>query len=151
MDTVTYPDPTVVSFLSERFVPVHMHVAEQEQALAPYALPWTPGLVVLDADLRQHRRMIGYHTPRDLVAELSLAWLTEAVTRGAFEEARERARAAAERCKGDPEREAEARYYDVAAEYKLTGDGLKRGWSALVDAFPGTTWARKVEFIRSKR
>lgn len=151
MDTVTYPDKSVISFLEERFVPVKLHVAEQEAALEPYAVPWTPGLIVLDHDLRQHRRMVGFHPPRDLVAELALGRLTEALARGEFEVARHRAREALERCKGDPEREAEARYYGAAAEYKATGDGLKKGWVELLDACPGTTWARKVEFIKSAR
>lgn len=151
MGAVTYPHPTVISYLEERFVPVKLHVAERAQALQPFAVPWTPGLLVLDADLRQHRRSVGYHPPEDLMAELSLGRLTEALDRGEFDEARRRAREALDRCRGDPEREAEARYYGAAAEYKATGDGLKKGWLELLEKCPGTTWARKVEFIKSAR
>lgn len=151
MDTVTYPHPTVISFLEQRFVPVKLHVADKADALEPYAIPWTPGLIVLDAELHQHRRMVGYHPPRDLIAELSLARLIEALARGEFVEAHELVPDTIDRCRGDLEREAEARYFGAAAEYKATGDGLKKGWVELTEKCPGTTWAKKVEFIRDQR
>lgn len=147
MGAVTYPHPDVVSFIDERFVPVKLHIAEQADAIEPYAVPWTPGLLVLDAGGRQHRRMVGYHLPEDLVAELALAWTVAAIEADDFAEAQARAKVAAERSKHDRERAAEARYWEAVVTYKLTGDGLIDGWRGLVDAFPGTTWARKVESI----
>lgn len=150
MGAVTYPDPLVIEFLSERFVPVRLHQVDEADAIKHFGVGWTPGLLVLDADGREHRRMFGFHPPADFVAELALGWLQEAIDRGHGREARERAQVALERTRGDPEREAEARYFAAVAEYKATRDGtkLKSGWLELLDACPGTTWARKVEFIR---
>lgn len=150
MGAVTYPDPLVTGFLNERFVPVRLHQVDEIESVKKLGVGWTPGLVVLDADGRQHRRMFGFHPPTDFVAELALGWLHEAIGRGHGPQARERAKEALERTRGDPEREAEARYFSAVAEYKATRDGtkLKSGWLELLDACPDTTWARKVEFIR---
>lgn len=150
MGAVTYPDPLVIEFLNERFVPVRLHLVDEAATVKTLAVGWTPGLVVLDPDGRQHRRMFGFHPPADFVAELALGWLMEAIDRGHGPQARERAKVALERTRGDPEREAEARYFAAVAEAKATRDTsrLKAGWLELLDACPDTTWARKVEFVR---
>ncbi len=150
MGAVTYPDPIVIEFMSERFVPVRVNQQEEAAALRPFSVGWTPGLLVLDPEGRQHRRAFGFHPPVDFVAELALGWLHDAIDRGQGEAACERARVALDRTRGDPEREAEARYFLAVAEYKATRDParLTSGWLELLDACPDTTWARKVEFVR---
>lgn len=151
MGAVTYPDPMVIEFMSERFVPVRVNIEEEAAALRTYSVGWTPGLLVLDIEGRQHRRSFGFHPPADFVSELALGWLHEAIGHGHADAACERARVAIERARGDPEREAEARYFMAVAEYKATNDAsrLKSRWLEMLDALPDTTWARKVEFIRS--
>lgn len=96
MGAVTYPDPLVIEFLNERFVPVRLHLVDEAATVKTLAVGWTPGLVVLDPDGRQHRRMFGFHPPADFVAELALGWLMEAIDRGHGPQARERAKVALE-------------------------------------------------------
>lgn len=149
MSTVTYSNPDVVSFLDERFVPVKLHVVEQEAALEPFAVPWTPALFVLDAGRREHRRILGFHEPVDFIAELSLGWLVAAIEAGDHAGARSRLAVALERTQQDRERAAEAHYWQAVVTYRLTNDGLMAGWTELADGFHGTSWARKVEpFVR---
>lgn len=150
MGAVTYPDPTVVTFVQEGFVPVHLLVKERADALAPFTPFWTPALYVLDGDGHQHRRAFGWHSPRDLIAELALAATEEAIFREDWPEAGQRVTAAVERCRGDAEREPEARYLKGIVAYKSTGDveRLKAAWSDLLDAFPASSWARKASIIK---
>jgi hypothetical protein len=145
MGAVTYPNLEVASFIEERFVPVKLHVVDDEATLQPFAVPWTPALFVLDAGRRQHRRIIGFHDPDDVIAELALGWTVAAIEEGDFAEAQGRVQVALERARHDRERLAEARYWQVVIGYKLTHDGLIVGWRKLVDELPGTHWARKVE------
>lgn len=145
MGAVTYPNPEVASFIEERFVPVKLHVVEHEAALEPYAVPWTPGLFVLDAGGRQHRRLIGFHEPDDFIAELALGWTVAAIEEGDYAEADGRVKVALERTRHDRERCAEAHYWQAVVTYKLTNDGLLAGWGKLVAKFPDTQWAKKAE------
>lgn len=150
MGAVTYPDPAVVSFVQEAFVPVHLLVKERAEALEPFTPFWTPALYVLDGDGHQHRRAFGWHAPKDLIAELSLGGAAEAIFRQDWPEAGRRVGAALDRCRGDAEREPEARYLQGIVGYKSTGDvsELKAAWSELLDAFPASSWARKASIIK---
>jgi hypothetical protein len=149
MGAVTYPNHDVISFIDERFIPVKLHVEQQEKELHPYAVPFTPALFVLDVEGRQHRRLIGFHEPHDLIAELSLGWLVAALEAEEYDAAKERLLVALERTQHHRERAAEARYWDAVVTYRLTHDGLLAGWTELADGFQGTSWARKVEpFVR---
>jgi hypothetical protein len=143
MGTVTYPDPAVATFITDRFVPVQLNVETDTEALEPYAVPWTPALIVLDPDERLHRRIIGFHAPAEVIAELSLAWLTEAIARGDVDAMQTRFELAREKTRGDPERAAEAAYLRAIVTYRETHDGLIAGWKEVVDTYPGTIWARK--------
>src|SRR5688500_3800216 len=143
MDTVTYPHPDVVSFLEQSFVPAHFHVTEQADVLEPYAIVWTPGLIVLDAEGRQLRRFFGWHGPKELLAELSLACVEAAVEREDFDAAHQRLSDAKRHAAGDREREAEALYFEAVVAYKRSGEAkdLIGGWQRLMRDFAGTTWA----------
>ena len=51
MDTVTYPDRRVSSFVSQHFVPVKVPVKGQPDVAASYDVVWTPAVVVGDVIL----------------------------------------------------------------------------------------------------
>jgi tetratricopeptide (TPR) repeat protein len=71
MDTVTYPNPTVVQFIQRRMVPVQ--VAYNAQPLASeFNVKWTPTLITLDSEGKEHHRTLGFLPPRDLIPSLML-------------------------------------------------------------------------------
>jgi hypothetical protein len=150
MGAVTYPNPDVERFIQQRFIPVQFNVAEQPEAMERFNSTWTPTLIVQDAEGREHRRTQGYLDPQRFLGEMALAWLKDAIDRGDFAAARDRATEALERTKGDPERAPEARYWAAVAAYKATGDSqpLVQGWNRLIDEFPQSEWAKRAEFIR---
>jgi hypothetical protein len=150
MGAVTYPNPEVERYIQEHFIPVQFNVVEQPDVMHQFNTPWTPTIIVQDAEGNEHRRSSGYLDPKRFLGETSLAWLKDAIDRRDFNEARRRAPEAMERTKGDPTREPEALYWASVAAYKATDDpnNLVQGWNRLLDQFPQSEWAKKAEFIR---
>ena len=151
MGAVTYPNPEVERYIQEHFIPVQFNVVERWDVMERFNTPWTPTLIVMDWDGKEHRRSQGYLDPKRFLGEMSLAWLLYAINITEFGAARGRAPEALELTRGDPHREPEALYWASVAEYKATNDpaNLLAGWNRLLDQFPQSEWARKVEFIRS--
>lgn len=150
MGAVTYPDPEVERYLQEHFIPVQFNVVETPDVMDRFNTPWTPTLIVLDADGKEHRRSQGFLDARRMLAELSLARLKAAIDRQEFQQAHWLAEEAQHLARGDAEREPEAQYWSSVAAYKATGqsDNLVQGWNRLLDEFPQSDWAKKAEFIR---
>jgi hypothetical protein len=150
MGAVTYPDPEVEKFINEHFVPVQFDVVAQPEVMDQFNTPWTPTLIVQDAEGREHRRSQGYLDASRFLGEMALAWLKDAVDRRDFDEAQRRSAEALERTKGDPEREPEAVYWASVTGYKASNDPkpLIEGWNGLLDRHPESEWARKVAFLR---
>ena len=150
MDAVTYPDPRVQRLIQEHFVPVQFNVVEQPEVMDQFNTPWTPTLIVQDAEGREHRRSQGYLDAGRFLGEMSQAWLKDAIDRRDFEAARRRSEETLQQTKGDPSREPEAVYWSAVAAYKASNDpsNLMAGWNRLLDQFPQSEWARRVEFIR---
>jgi hypothetical protein len=151
MGAVTYPDPEVERYIHDHFVPVQCNVVEQPEAMDRFHTPWTPTLIVQDADGREYRRSQGYLDAGRFLGEMALARLKEAIDRRDFRTAQERSPEALQRTDGDPSRHPEACYWSAVAAYKATNDAshLLAGWNRLLEEFPESEWARKVEFIRS--
>ena len=150
MGAVTYPDPEVERFIQQHFIPVQFNVVEQPEVMDQFNTPWTPTIIVQDAEGREHRRSQGYLDPQRFLGEMSLAWLKDAIDRQDYKAAQERAPEALRLTKGDPTREPEALYWAAVVAYKATEDGNKlvQGWNRLLDQFPQSEWAKRAEFIR---
>jgi hypothetical protein len=150
MGAVTYPNPEVEQYLQQHFIPVQFNVVEQPDVMQRFNTPWTPTLLVLDADGKEHRRSQGYLDPKRFLAEMSLARLQAAIDRQDFPLAHRLADEAQRLTHGDPQREPEALYWSSVAAYKATNDAqnLVQGWNRLLDDFPQSDWAKKAEFIR---
>lgn len=150
MGAVTYPDPEVARMIEEHFVPVQFNVVDQPEMMERFNAPWTPTLIVQDAEGKEHRRSTGYLDPKRFVAEMALARLMAAVDRRDFRTAAALAGPAQRMTQGDPEREPEALYWSSVTAYKDTNDAslLLAGWNRLLDTFPQSEWAHKAEFIR---
>src|SRR5437764_13525501 len=98
MGAVTYPNPEVERYIQENFIPVQFNVVEQPDVMDRFNAPWTPTLIVQDADGREHRRAQGYLDPKRFLAEMSLARLQAAIDQHNFSAARELEKDALDRC-----------------------------------------------------
>src|SRR5258708_5618295 len=122
MGAVTYPNPEVERYMDERFVPVQFSVVAQPEVMERFNSSWTPTLVVLDADGKEHRRSYGYLDPQRFLGEMALARLQAALNGRELEAAHRLSAEAMPRVKGDPFREPEAMYWSAVAAYKASND-----------------------------
>lgn len=150
MGAVTYPNPEVEQYLRQHFLPVQFNVSEQPDVMELFNTPWTPTLIILDGDGKEHRRSQGYLDPKRFLAEMALARLQAAIDRQEFDLAHRLSEETLRLTRGDAEREPEAHYWSSVAAYKATHDtqNLIQGWNRLLDQFPQSDWAKKAEFIR---
>lgn len=71
MDAVTYPDGKVISFMNENLVPLRVSFDAKPLA-AEFQVKWTPTLVTLDGEGKEHHRTVGFLSPEDLIPSLLL-------------------------------------------------------------------------------
>jgi hypothetical protein len=143
-----YPDPRVVRFVEEHFVPVRVHVREQADAFKrlgeKYDAQWTPTLLVLDADGTEHHRVEGFLPVDDLLAQLILGRAQVAFARKDFASAERLFREVVD-THGDTDAAAEAQYWAGVSRYKGTGDGAALAETArqFETRYKDTPWAKK--------
>ena len=71
MGAVTFPDTRVITFINQNVVPIrlphdHKPLADQFQ------IKWTPALVTLDTEGKEHHRTVGFLSPEELIPSLLL-------------------------------------------------------------------------------
>ncbi len=71
MGAVTYPNTDVVEFIQQHMVP--LQVAFDAQPISTeFNVKWTPTLITLDAEGKEHHRTIGFLSPEELIPSLML-------------------------------------------------------------------------------
>ena len=150
MDAVTYPHGGVERRLNESFVAVRLHIAEQQELAKKFVAVWTPGLLFMDGRETVHYRAYGFHPPEDFEHLLHVGHGMTLLDQGKVEPAR----VAFERAALDPEPSAlqpEAIYWTGVCRYKGgEKDALSQVWTRILDQYPDSPWAHKVEFIKTK-
>ncbi len=148
MGAVTYPNERVAKFISLNFIPVQIQTANKE-LMQRFAVSWTPTLILLGADGREHYRVVGYFTPDDLIATFMTAkgrWAldTEQLpeARAMFEEVIS--------CYPDKEAAAEALFFLGVVRYKMSHDPkpLREAYDELNAKFPQSSWAKQAAHYR---
>jgi hypothetical protein len=144
MDTVTYPDARVASFLTHHFIPVKVSVKENARLLEDYLVSWTPNILVVDEKSRVHYRIEGYLPPEDFVAYLSLGIGKYWLNHKQFAKAGERFEEVSQRHAGT-DMAAEAHYWIGVARYKQAHDPaqLRPWWQKLAQEYPRSEWAKR--------
>jgi thiol-disulfide isomerase/thioredoxin len=147
----TYPDADVAAFLNERFVAIkyntHQPSADLKRLTGTTALLWTPTLVVLTPQLREVRRMVGFLSPDELLAELGIALGLADLARQRYPEAAARFAPVAHT---DLPTAAEALYWLGVAEFYRGGKSiapLAPHWRAIGERFPESTWWTRADVL----
>ncbi len=70
MDAVTYPDARVAEFIEQNLVPVRVRF--DDPLAEEFGLSWTPTLVTLDPQGKEHQRTVGFLAPEELIPSLML-------------------------------------------------------------------------------
>lgn len=143
MDAVTYPEINVVECISKNMVALRVP-PDNKTLIATFNITWTPTLLVLDTEGMEHRRIVGFLPPEELIPALLLGIAQ-------FHFAFERFPAALT-CLGEllaayPKSKAapEALFFRGACGYKHTHTPglLKEAYRELSAGYPQSEWTQR--------
>jgi len=143
MDAVTYPDEKVKTFIEESFIPLQVPF-DVLPLSKDFNIKWTPTLITLGTDMREHHRTVGfldpgafigssllgigkYHFDNDRYQE-ALAFFDKIITN--YRES---------------DSVAEAIFLQGVSRYKSTGDPkpLKGAYEILSSQYPDNEWTKR--------
>jgi hypothetical protein len=145
MGAVTYPDQRVADFINANLVPVQLLFNAQ-----PYAdnfnIQWTPVVIVLDEDGKEHHRTVGFFPPEEFIPSLLLGMLKVKFDHKQYREAAQEADKLAKeysRARAVPE----AIYWGGVANFEETHDPshLKAAYKRLEAEYPSSEWVGRAE------
>ena len=150
-----YPDPRVVDFIDDHFVPVRFHVKDQHDDFkrfgAHYGAQWTPTVLILDEEGNEHYRIEGSLPADDFMSQLMLGIARAAFDRQDYRVAEELYRRVVEKF---PNSEAapEALYWAGVSKYRATNDPstLSATADAFAQRYQSSSWAKKASVWRAR-
>jgi len=143
MDAVTYPDARVIGFISENLIPLRVQFDAQPLS-ANFNVKWTPTLVTLDSQGKEHHRTVGFLSPEELIPSLLLGIAKSYFETDRFDEALQNfEKLLAKYPKSDSA--PEAIYLQGVCRYKSTQDAkpLKEAYEKLSSEYPSSEWTRR--------
>jgi len=69
MDAVTYPDEKVINFINQHFVTLRL-ASDDQQYAKEFNIHWTPSIIILDEEGREHHRTLGFLAAEELIPSL---------------------------------------------------------------------------------
>lgn len=145
MDAVTFPDAAVSNFIEDKMVPLRVQVGASS-LVTDFRVVWTPTILILDYQGKEHQRTIGYLPPDEIVASLLLGIAKTALDADLFNEAVLQLNTL---LNGYPKSAAapEAVYLRGVARYKSShaASALKESYQQLQAQYPESEWTRRAE------
>ncbi|MDO8141271.1 MAG: tetratricopeptide repeat protein [Candidatus Brocadiales bacterium] len=143
MDTVSYPNKNVTEFIKDSVIPLRVRYDTQPIA-TDFSIKWTPTLVILDTDGKEHHRTVGFLSPEELIPLLLLGIAKVHFDLNAFKDALSRL----EKILSDFPKSGsapEAIYLKGVCLYKDTKNpkGLKEAYKQLQAEYPESEWTKR--------
>ena len=143
MDTVTYPNDKVIEFIQKHLIPLRV-AFDAKPLAADFDVKWTPTLITLDANGKEHQRTVGFLPPEELIPSLLLGIAKSYFNRERFSEALSNLdKLLADYPKSDAA--PEAIYLRGVCRYKSTHDPklLKGAYEQLQANYPSSEWTKR--------
>ena len=143
-----WPDPRVVKFVNDNFIPARVHVKEDPQKFVEYGekygAQWTPTILELDPKGEERHRIEGFLPADDFLAQLMLGRAHVSFSMGQWDDAERRFREIVDKFPNS-DVAPEALYWAGVAPYKKSGDPASLGATAKAfkERYQGTPWAKK--------
>lgn len=143
MDAVSYPDLRVVEFVSNNMIPLRVP-ADAKPLSDDFNVKWTPTIVTLDSEGKEHHRTVGFLPPDELIPSLLLG-----IGKSCFEnEQFDDAMATLQKLMKDyPDSDSapEGLYLLAVCRYKSSHDAkpLKEGYEQLKAKYPSSEWTKR--------
>ena len=148
MDAVTYPDDKVAEFINATLIPLRAK-SDSMPLAKDFKVTWTPTLVALDQDGKEHYRTVGFLSPQELIPSLLLGIAKVYFDTAKFDkclESLDKLLSQYPKSKAAPE----AVFLRGVAGYKATHDAksLKAAYERLQAEYPGSEWADRAQPYR---
>ncbi len=143
MGTVTYPDSRVAEFINGRMIPVQLMYDTQPYS-ADFNIKWTPTIITLDENGKEHHRIVGFLPPDEFIPGLLLGIAKTNFDRDEFDNAV----ADLDKVINNYPRSAaapEAVYLYGVTRYKTTHkpEPLRDAFERLRREYPSSEWAKR--------
>lgn len=143
MDAVTYPAANVAEFIKKEMIPLRLQFNAQP-FVTDFNVQWTPTLITLDADGKEHHRTVGFLSAEELIPSLLLGIAKCHFDQQRFNEAISSLdKLLTEYPNSDSA--PEATYLRGVSKYKSTHDpkSLKGAYEQLQASYPLSEWTRR--------
>ncbi len=145
MGAVTYPDAKVAEFINNRMIPVQL-LFDAKPYADNFNIKWTPTIIVLDEDGKEHSRTVGFLSPEEFIPSLMLGIVKARFNLNRFNEALSEAGqiiADYPKSRATPE----AIYLQGVAGFKSTHDPahLKAAYQKLQAEYPASEWTERAQ------
>jgi len=143
-----WPDPRVVSFVTDNFLPARVHVKDDSALFQKYGekynAQWTPTILMLDPGGEERYRIEGFLPADEFLAQLMVGRAQVAFAQQKWDEAERRFREVVDKFP-DTDAAPEALYWAGATAYKGNNDAaaLTQTAQAFKDRYQDTSWAKK--------
>lgn len=143
MDAVTYPQKSVVDFITTYLVPLRIDIND-ESFFQKFHTYWTPTLAILGHDGHEVQRTIGFFQPDPLIALLHLGIAKSRLNSSEHETAEVHFNRLLEHYPDD-DFVPEALFFRGVNGYKMSDDAarLKEAYEKLASDYPDSTWAKR--------
>lgn len=136
----------MADILNSRFIPLRINLKKQRPMFKQYRIAWTPNIVLLDMEGREHYRFTGFLTPPEMGARILLDGTKSAL----FLERYDIAKGHLDALFADYQETfamPEAIYYSGVLSYLTTHDVkfLRKGLDRLRKEFPQSEWTMKAK------
>ncbi len=142
MGTVTYPNDAVTDFIDQNVIP--LQITSDQQLASDMDVKWTPSLLILDQEGKEHHRTVGFLAPDELIPSLLLGIGNTHFDREEFTEAidcYDKILDKHAQCDSAPE----AMFQRGVSLYKSTSDPkpLKEAYENLQNTYPDNQWTKR--------
>ncbi|MBI5141664.1 MAG: tetratricopeptide repeat protein [Nitrospirae bacterium] len=143
MDAVTYPNEAVSEFINKQVIP--LRVGSNEQPLSKdFGISWTPALLVLDKNGKEHHRTVGFMEADELIASILLGIGKMHYDANEFEEAINSFETILAKHAGT-DSAPESVFLAGVSRYKNTHNALplKEAYERLLKEYPQSLWTKR--------
>ena len=141
MGAVSYPNTDVVGFVNDNLIPLQV-LSDAQPISTDFNVNWTPTIVTLDSEGKEHHRTLGFLPPDEFISSLMLGIGKTHFDLGSFDEAISTLETLVKKC---PQSKAapEAIYYHGVSSFMIAHDAshLKKAYERLKAEYPDNEWA----------
>ena len=139
-----YPEPRVEQLIRDNLIPVRIKIRENPGPMERFNVQWTPTVLLLGSDGKEHHRIEGFLETEDFLAQLTLGLGHIARAEQKWKDAERRYREVLEQLPST-DAAAEAQYWLGVTRYKATNDAAALGETARAfkEKYADSPWAKK--------